>query len=193
MQTNRRDRYDPISQIFHWLTAIAVVIAFVLGPEGFGKLMRSGVDPATRSDIVWHETLGILVFALTLLRLIWVAVRPKAPKFLLSTWQHAASRLAQALLWLMLLALPVTALLTLASEGFPMTLLGGFRVEPIAAIALSALAGAADWGEVHGFLGDAILVMAGVHAAGAIFHHVVVKDGVLLSMTMARRAGKRTS
>jgi hypothetical protein len=50
-------QYDIPSRIFHWLTAIAVTIAFILGPEGFGRLMHQGVDPATRIDIVWHESL----------------------------------------------------------------------------------------------------------------------------------------
>jgi cytochrome b561 len=44
------------------------------------------------------------------------------------------------------------------------------------------LAGLADWGEVHQFLGDAIMWLAGLHAAAAIFHHVVLKDGVLAAM-----------
>jgi cytochrome b561 len=35
---------------------------------------------------------------------------------------------------------------------------------------------------VHGFLGDAVMWIAGLHAAAAIYHHVVLKDGVLASM-----------
>ena len=49
-------------------------------------------------------------------------------------------------------------------------------------IANSPLAPLADWGEVHEFLGDAIMWIAGLHAAAAIFHHVVLKDRVLSSM-----------
>ena len=62
---------------------------FILGPEGFGKLMRQGVDPATQSSIVWHETLGISVFVLTVLRLLWLALRPATPQF--PTGLHAAA------------------------------------------------------------------------------------------------------
>lgn len=39
-----------------------------------------------------------------------------------------------------------------------------------------------DWGALHQFLGDAIMWLAGVHAAAAIYHHVVLKDGVLWAM-----------
>jgi cytochrome b561 len=45
----------------------------------------------------------------------------------------------------------------------------------------------ADWGDVHGFLGDAILWLAGLHAVAAIYHHVFLKDGVLLTMLPARK------
>jgi len=42
--------------------------------------MRDGVDPATRLDIVWHESLGIFAFFATLLRLLWVLFRPAVPE-----------------------------------------------------------------------------------------------------------------
>lgn len=53
-------------------------------------------------------------------------------------------------------------------------------------IANSAFATLADWGDVHQFLGDAILRLAGRHAAAAIYHHMVIKDGVLLTMLPLR-------
>jgi cytochrome b561 len=181
-------RYDAASQAFHWITAIAVVAAFILGPEGFGRLMHDGLDPATRSDIVWHESLGILVFVLTALRLVWVALRTAAPKFDMPAWMLWASRLVHVALWALLLALPATALLALGSEGHPLTLLGGVRVDKLPLIADSALAPLADWGEVHGVLGDVIVWLAGLHAAAAIFHHVWLKDGVLSSMRPGRQS-----
>ncbi len=175
-------RYDTLSRAFHWVTAIAVAIAFVLGPEGFGRLMRDGVDPASRSDIVWHESLGILVFALTVLRLCWLVFRPSAPQVAMDGWMRVLSKLVHLALWALMLALPLTALLALGSEAHPLTLLGGIRVEQMPLIAHSAIARLADWGEVHGLLGDAIMCLAGLHAVAAIYHHVVLKDGVLRSM-----------
>ena len=174
--------YDFLSRAFHWVTAIAVTIAFILGPGGFGRLMRQGVDPATRSDIVWHESLGLLVFALTVLRLIWVALRPVAPEFKMAGWMQLSAKLAHLALWVLMLALPVTALLSLGGEGHPLTLLGNIRVDRMPLIAQSSIAKLADWGDVHGFLGDAIIWLAGLHAVAAIFHHVVLKDGVLAAM-----------
>ncbi|WP_295958765.1 cytochrome b [Rhodoferax sp.] len=182
MNPHSTSHYDVLSRAFHWLTAIAVTVAFILGPGGFGRLMQQGVDPATHSDIVWHESLGILVFVLTVLRLVWLAFRPAAPQIAMAGWMHLASKLAHGVLWVLLLALPTTGLLALGSEGHPLTLLGGVRVDQMPFIANSAIASLADWGDVHQLLGDVIMWLAGVHAAAAIFHHVVLKDGVLASM-----------
>jgi cytochrome b561 len=182
MNQATRTRYDTLSLTLHWVTALAVLVAFILGPEGYGKLLRQGVDPATHNDIVWHESLGLLVLVTTLLRLLWVALRPAAPRTLSAGWMRRAGSLTHVVLWALLLALPATALLALGSEGHPLTLLGGIRVDELPFIADSAIADLADWGEVHGWLGDAILWLAGLHAAAGLLHHAVLKDGVLRSM-----------
>ena len=185
--TEHRTRYDPISRAFHWLTAVLVLVAFVLGPEHFGRLMRQGLDPANRPDIVWHEAMGIAVAVLTLLRLLWTAVRPSAPQFNMPHWMHRLSGLVQLSLWLLLLLTPMSALLALASDGHPLTLPGGLRVDELPLVVSSSLVHLADWGDVHGFLADAILWLSGLHALAAIWHHRVLRDGVLLSMLPQRR------
>lgn len=184
--TTPNTHYDPLSRVLHWLTAMAVIGAFVVAPEHFGREMHNGLDPATRIDIVLHESLGVLVMVLTLLRLLWLAVRPAAPSFDMPAWMHLSAKATHGLLWLLLLAVPVSAILTLASEGHPLTLLGGIRVDEMPFIAQSPLADMADWGEVHEFLGNAIIWLSGLHAVAAIYHHRVLKDGVLLAMLPPR-------
>ena len=189
MNTPASTHFDPVSRAFHWLTAIIVIIAFVLGPEHFGRMMRQGVDPATRLDIVWHESLGMAVFVLTVLRLLWVAVRPAAPRIDMVAWMQVAAKLAHLALWGLMLAVPATAMLALGSEAHPLTLLGGVRVDSLPFIASLPIAKLADWGDVHGFLGDAIMAIAGVHAVAALYHHVALKDGVLKAMLPPGRLG----
>ncbi len=187
MNQQPRTHYDPLSRAFHWFTAIVVVITFILGPGGFGQLMRQGIDPATHSDIVWHESLGILVLVLTVLRLLWNAMRPATPQFAMAKWMHTTAKLVGFAMWTLLLALPITALLALGSASHPLTLLGGVRVDHMPFIANSMTAKLVGWGEVHQFLGDVIIWLAGLHAAAAIYHHVVLKDGVLLAMLPHRK------
>ena len=185
--TTPRTHYDILSQVLHWLTAIGVVAAFILGPEHFGRELRQGLDPATRWDIVTHESLGMLVAAITLLRLLWLLVRPAAPRFDMPRWMALTSKTTHGLLWVLLLAVPSTALLALSSEGHPLTLLGGIRINEMPLLAHLAWIGWADWGEVHGLLGDCILWLAGLHAVAALAHHVLLQDGVLRSMLLKHR------
>jgi cytochrome b561 len=182
LSENNPDRYDALSIAFHWITAVTVVMAFALGPGDFGRLLHDGIDPGTRSDIVWHESLGIVVLTLTFLRLIWVAVRPNAPGLQRATWVRLLSRLMHFVLWALLFALPLSALLALGAEAHPLTLLGGFRIDELPSIANFYLSDLADWGNVHKFLGDVIMWLAAIHASAAIYHHIKLRDRVLASM-----------
>jgi len=182
MNQQSTSHYDSLSQAFHWVTAIIVAITFTLGPGGFARLLRQGIDPATRDSIVWHESLGLLVLVMTVLRLLWVALRPAAPQFPTTGWMNATAKWAHLALWVLLLALPITAVLALGSKAHPLTLLGGVRIDQMPMIANSAIAKLADWGDVHQFLGDTIMWLAGLHGAAAIYHHTILKDGVLAAM-----------
>ena len=182
-----RSHYDIASQVFHWLTAMAVLTAFILGPEHFGRAMRQGMDPATHWDIVLHESLGLLVMALSVLRLVWWVLRPAKPRFDMPGWMQKASQATHGLLWVLLLAVPLSALLALGGKGHPLTLLGGLRIDVMPWITHSALVELTDWGDMHSLLGDAILWLSGLHAVAAIFHHFVLKDGVLRSMLPTRK------
>jgi len=100
----------------------------------------------------------------------------------MANWMQLTGKLVHVALWVLLLALPATALMALGSEAHPLTLLGGVRVDQLPVIANSSIAKLADWGDVHQFLGDAIMWIAGLHAAAAIYHHLILKDGVLSAM-----------
>ena len=63
-----RFRYGAVAQVLHWLTAVLVIAAYFLGPGGSEQRVYSSAADFTRQT---HETLGIAVFALVFLRLLW--------------------------------------------------------------------------------------------------------------------------
>src|SRR5438034_7653355 len=65
---NTATRYGTISQSFHWVTAALVTGAYLLGAGGPESRVYSDVRAG---GLAWHETLGILVFAVVLARLLW--------------------------------------------------------------------------------------------------------------------------
>lgn len=176
MQETARTRYGSLAQIFHWLTAILVLMAFIYGPGGSEQRVYL---PGRDFDRQLHETLGLCVFALALLRILWRLVDQQPDPAQLARWMSLAAKAVQGLLYLLLLALPITAIAGAWLEGHPLTLLAGLKIQPPFGMAHDL---GAKLAKLHTWLGDAILWLAGLHALAAIYHHVILKDGVLASM-----------
>ncbi|MEY4750540.1 MAG: hypothetical protein RIQ60_2754 [Pseudomonadota bacterium] len=164
------------TRALHWLTAVLVLVAFIFGPGGSEQRVYL---PARDFERQLHETLGLCVFALVLVRLLWrlVDVRPSLPP--MPRWMSLSAHGVQAGLYMLLVAVPVTAILGAWLEGHPLTLLRGVMIAP--QLAESHALGTSI-ARLHTWLGDAILWLAGAHAAAAIYHHHILKDDVLLSM-----------
>lgn len=183
---NEVQRYGAAMQALHWLTAVLVLAAFALGPEEeHGH--SAGPDLGTQ----WHETLGMTVLALSVLRVL-VALFSRRPAVAYGPPLMAlAARLVKLALYGLLFAVPLSAIVGSWLDGHALTLLGGIEVAPPAAFGASH----SDWLlDVHEFLGDAILWVAGLHAAAGIFHHVVMRDAALTAMLpapLARWLGQR--
>jgi cytochrome b561 len=176
MQQTHVTRYSGIAQAFHWLTALLVLVAFIYGPGGSEARVYSA---ARDFDRQLHETLGLCVFTLVLLRVLWRLVDTRPDPGELPRWMDVASRVVQGLLYVLLFAVPLTAISGAWLEGHPLTLLAGIQIAPLLAESHDA---GAKIAELHTWLGDAILWLAGLHAAAALFHHFVLKDAVFASM-----------
>lgn len=97
----------------------------------------------------------------------------------MARWMHVLSKVVHGMLYFLLLAVPLTAISGAWLEGHPLTFLGNVRVAPM-------IAEAHDLGStiasIHTWLGDAILWIAGGHAAAALYHHFILRDTVLRKM-----------
>ena len=167
-------RYGVGAQVFHWLTVVLVLAAYVLSKGDRYSLYSAEADGIRRI----HETLGMLVFIVVVLRLLWRLVDRTPATEPMPGWMAAAANLVRFALYALLIAIPATAVLGTWFEGIPVTL-PGFDIAP-------QIAKAHGLGqlimEIHTSLGNAILWVAGVHAAAALFHHFYLRDGVFKSM-----------
>jgi cytochrome b561 len=89
------------------------------------------------------------------------------------------AKAVQWTLYVFLFALPLTAITGAWLEGHPLTLLAGLEIPSFLGISHNVGATVAT---IHTWLGDAILWLAGFHALAGLYHHFVLKDGVLVSM-----------
>ena len=171
-----RTRYGAVTQILHWTTAVLVLLAFTFGPGGSEQRVYS---PARDFDRQLHETLGLCLLALVVVRVLWRMAEgaPEPPQ--VARWMDIASKVVRAALYVLLFAVPLTAITGAWLEGHPLTLLGGVEIAP--ALPPSHDLGAAI-ATLHTWLGDTILWVAGFHALAGLFHHAILKDDVLVSM-----------
>src|SRR3546814_13799875 len=97
-------------------------------------------------------------------------------------WMTQAAKLVQFALYALLIAIPATAVLDTWLVGIPVTLLG-FDIAP--QITQAHRPGQLIM-EIHTTHGKAILWVAGVPAAAALFHHFYQRDEVFQSMKSGR-------
>lgn len=164
-------RYGFVAQGLHWLTAILVLWAWLIA----GTWGRGGDSSPV---MALHQTLGFTVFLLVLARLVWrfFDTRPNEPEMPIVL--SFVAKVSHWLLYALLVAIPLTAIVGSSLEGHSITIYGN-AIGPW--LSTSRHLGHQIL-EYHQLLGTTLIWLAGVHAAAAIFHHLVLRDRVLRQM-----------
>src|SRR5438552_11561391 len=128
-------RYGGVSQSLHWATAILVLYAFIDSPGGSEARVYA---PSRDFQRQFHETLGLCVLAFVGIRLLWrmVETRPDSPQ--VARWMDVVARVVQSTLFVLLFAVPLTAIAGAWLEGHPLTLLAGLTIPPPLAVSRNA-------------------------------------------------------
>lgn len=150
--------YSGLQIGLHWLIAILVAVAWFTG-EGAGDAMER-VEDGGVAGFVPHAAIGLAILALVVLRVLVRLGRgaPAAPGAPGSLAVKAADW-GHRLLYLLMIAVP----------------LGG-----VATFFLGI-----DVGEIHELAANVLVVLALGHAALALYHQYVLKDGLLRRMMKA--------
>jgi cytochrome b561 len=176
-------RYGAVAQTLHWLIAALVVTMF-----GLGWYMSDLPLGQRKFDLYQlHKSLGLTIFALVLVRLVWrLGHAPPPLPAGLPAWERAAARAAHALFYVLLLAQPLIGFVQSNAANFPLVVWG---VLPLPALIGSDEALAETLVEVHELVARVLLVLILLHVAAALRHHFLLKDDVLRRMLPA--AGNR--
>ncbi len=175
--TNSKAQYGAVPQILHWLTALFVICGWLLGTF-HDDLPKGAVRTAAFTA---HMTLGQCVIVLLIARLAWRMVNPPPPpeptRF---GWlQQAIAALTHYVLYGLLVAVPFMGILVQLKRGHALPLFGIWDLNspwPVHRPMAKSLL------KVHEYLADALLLLAGVHAAAALVHHYLFEDRTLLRM-----------
>jgi cytochrome b561 len=174
------ERYSATARLFHWLTALLVVVAYIASIGGPETRIYSAVNDFSRG---LHELLGMSVFVLTLARVCWRAISPPPKSPDMPAWMELGARLGHSAIYALLVLAPLTAILGAWLEGHPLTVLVLGNIQPW--VPQSRQLGLV-LANTHGWLGDVLIWLAGLHATAALYHHFWRRDAVLLSMLPGR-------
>ena len=181
MTTPIKHRYDPVTQSLHWVIAIAVVAAYVIG------IVREDLP---KNDFrAWlltlHMSLGMVVMALSVLRIGWRQISPGPAPLPAKPVATLAAKAVHLALYVAMLSIPVIGLFAAWAKGrtvgfFDLAILPSpIAVDKPLAKSLEGL---------HEVAAHAMLLLAGLHAVAAIGHQWLLKDGTLGRMLPFLRA-----
>ena len=166
--------YDRLSIALHWATAALVLLLFALAEtwEFFPK-------PERHLMIVGHMSFGLLLTAVFLLRLLW-RVSPGHTRFPAEPGLPGRAALAaHYALYALLSAEIVLGFFTRWTDNHPLSFFGALIPSPLGTVP-KPVGKLVD--QIHNITAWSIIVLAGVHALAALYHHYLLKDGVLRRM-----------
>lgn len=164
-------RYSRLMMILHWATVVLIVVAYFLS-EGERRVH-------THPPLL-HVAFGLAVLLLTIPRLLARAFG-SAPPLQASAypWLVPIARIGHAALYLLLLAVPLSGWYCASRLGVPAWLFG-VTLPPLTQ---STRTTAGLIGQLHQLGGNLILILAGLHAAIALWHQFALRDRTLQRMT----------
>lgn len=173
---NTAENYGSLAKLLHWSILLLIIVQYFLAesadelPDGPGKLQLIGQ----------HKSLGIVLLLLAVARIAWKLANRGLPAPVGEGLVKKAAAAGHGLLYLLILVQPLSGWAMSSAAGYPVSVFGAFK--------MPALVGANP--ELHEFLEDthealfyALVAVAVLHAAAALYHHFVLKDGVLRRMS----------
>ncbi len=174
---NGPQQFGVVAKLIHWVMA-----ALILGLIWLGWYMvdLSYYHRWSQDSLTAHRALGLIVLALGLFKLCWLIISPTPqPLPTLKQWERNASKLVHWVLILSMFFIPVTGYIVSTSEGAAVPVFDWFEVPALFIADESTRDLAID---LHYYVSYGILAMVLVHAAAALKHQFIERDGTLKRM-----------
>lgn len=172
-------RYTLPAITLHWLLAL-----LILGTFSVGLYMADlPMSPDRNLLFNWHKWFGLLVLALSMLRLAWRVTHKPPPDLPAPTWQIALAHRTHQLMYLLFFAVPLVGWAYSSAAGSSIVWFGVVQV-PSLLPPDKALAETIK--PLHALLADGLIVLVGLHVAAALKHHLIDRDGLLRRMMPGR-------
>lgn len=163
------------TRVFHHGSAIFILILWVLVAmsDELAGLMSS-------HPIGIHKAVGVVFLIWVIARLINAAIRQKMPALSQPKWQVAVTHLVHFGLYACMIAMPVVGILMSVYSGRPVDVFGIFSI-PVFVSPNRQMAEL--FNELHTeVIFPLLLLLIGLHVMAAIYHQVILKDGLINRM-----------
>ena len=168
-------RYTTPAIALHWLIFLFVACGWALG----SYMSELPFSPQKLRYVSWHKWIGVTIFMIAALRLMWRLSHPVPPLPAMPAWQVRAAVAVHAVLYALILTIPITGWLFSSAAGVPTVYLGLVQLPDL----LRKDKPTADLlRAVHGTLNWTFLAIVTGHAAFALKHHFIDRDNVLARM-----------
>ena len=187
--TDKPLRWSRVSRALHWIMALLIIGLAVVG----SYMANYEPDMLVQFELTqWHKSFGFVVFTLGCLRILWRWIGPPPPAAPLNTkaWERAAAKVTHIGLYLLMFLMPVSGWLMASAsplndaDAYPTQIknmvFGLFELpDPIAPgdKQLEAL-----FHGIHYWSGWILAALLLLHAGGALKHHFILRDNVLIRM-----------
>ncbi|QIO06331.1 cytochrome b [Acinetobacter shaoyimingii] len=178
---NNSAYYTRTAQWLHWIMAIIFIAAWVIGFYS-GNFLSYDVDGSFKGQVITlHKNIATVILFLVVVRIFWRYTHP-APELpnTMSPAMKFAAHAGHLLLYIMLIAMPVTGCLYSWSAGHPAPVLYLFEIPRLVQENPELVEIVKP---LHVYLSWGVGLLIVGHAAAALKHHFIDKDNVLRSMT----------
>ncbi|RYZ98009.1 MAG: cytochrome b [Moraxellaceae bacterium] len=161
----------------HWIIALLIFAAF-----GLGWLMTDipGFTMTKLKYYSWHKWLGITVFLLAVIRLLWRFFHvPPAWAGQIPLWQQWAAHAVHWALYALIFAIPLSGYFYSLAAGVPVVYLG---LVPMPVLLEPNIALANPLKQLHVVLNYSLVALLLAHVGAALKHQWIDRDGTLARM-----------
>ena len=170
-------RYTSVAIILHWVMALLIFATWSIAIA----IDDMPLSPARITGLSWHKWLGVTIFFLVILRLLWRATHSAPPlKLQMPAWQEKAMQLTHLTLYLLMLTIPVVGWLMSSAKGYTVNYFGLFELPDLVG---KDKALGHQLKEIHELLANGLMVLVGLHILATLKHQLIDKDGLLSRMT----------
>jgi cytochrome b561 len=165
--------YTRTAIALHWAIALLIFCAFPLGVY----MHDLPFSPGRLKLYSYHKWIGVTVFLLAIARVAWRFTHPAPPPPTgMPAWQRIASVATHHLLYVLILAIPVSGWLMSSAKGFQTVYLG---IIPLPDLLTKNKELGDALATAHQVLNFTMAALVITHVAAALKHYLVDRDEVL--------------